>query len=229
MNKILIGVLCMMAALLAMTGIANAQGDGNSYDRVLRDANTAMQQLNGFWTAELANRGIPYTPPSHVEYYHTTGNRACGNGSESMARNAFYCPDGNFINFDIDWFVDEYTKRFPGDAHTFWILAHEWGHSVQNAWRIAQPGVDQYTAPYRKEVQADCLAGAFLKQALSQGTLIPEAGDGQAIYTGLIEGGDGDWFDPRTHGRPDQRVKAFNNGYANSSGYCRQTDGIPQE
>lgn len=228
MNKTVVAVLCALAALLTLTTAANAQDYQNPYDRVLRDAGVVMQQLNGFWAAELANRGIAYAPVSRLEYYRTTGNRPCGSNTESLPRNAYYCPIGNFVDFDIDWFVDDYTKRFPGDANTFLVLAHEWGHSVQNSWNTAQPGVDQYTAPYRREVQADCLAGVFLKQAITQRTLIPEAGDGQAIWTQLVEGGDGSWFDPGTHGRADQRLAAFSNGYTNGSDYCRQTDGIPQ-
>lgn len=58
-----------------------------------------------------------------------------------------------------------------GDAYVYVIVAHEWGHAVQNRLAIGL----RYVA---RELQADCLAGAALDGADEDGTIVFEAGDG---------------------------------------------------
>jgi uncharacterized protein len=221
-------LIASMTVLLVGNSSASAQGDSAAEERVLRDANAIEQQLNAFWASDFRNHGLTYVQPSQFEYYHTTGNRPCGENNISWARNAFYCggADVNFVNFDIDWFSSELTN-YPGDILTWWVLAHEWGHSVQANWAARQPGVDQYAAGYRKEIQADCLAGVFIGQAVLQGTMTLEDGDPQALITTMSKAADGNWFNPGTHGTPAQRLTAFNTGLQTNSDTCRVNDGMP--
>lgn len=218
--------MILVAVLLVISeGVASGAPSQTGQDRVLRDANAVMGQLNYFWASDFRRHGYTYTPPSKFEYYYTSGNTPCGNDSSSMAKNAYYCPAGNFIDFDMDWFVSDLNKN-PGDITTWWVLAHEWGHSVQANWASLQPGQDYYSAPYRKEVQADCLAGAFFRQAISQGTIVLDNGDPQGLVTGLVQLADGNWYNPATHGAPIQRLTAFRSGLQGDSDTCRRGDGL---
>lgn len=83
------------------------------------------------------------------------------------------------------------------------ILAHEWGHMVQ--------GPVEGTAA---ELQADCLAGVFMK-----GVGLPWPTVEQFAAVNWSEGGDPYWT-PDGHGTKAQRVVAARRGYY---GYFGQT------
>jgi len=192
--------------------------------RVLEDADALRGLLDEFWTAELAQSGLGYDAPDRYEYYRTTGNSACGGKeADALPQNAYYCPvEGDeYIAFDIDWLTG-YLDAHPGNATTFLILAHEWGHAVQDAWTEQQPGLDVWNPGYLQELNADCLAGVFLADAFARGTVIEEEGDAVAIYGWLYDGGSGEWFDPGDHGSPEQRQEAFDLGFNQGTAYCRQ-------
>ncbi|MGR7023063.1 neutral zinc metallopeptidase [Geodermatophilus sp. URMC 62] len=192
-------------------------------EQVMRDADQLLPILNRFWVDEL-NRlyGLSFDTPDRYEYYHTTGNSSCGSDARQLPQNAYYCPvdQDEYIAFDMDWFAS-YLPAHPGGATTFLILAHEWGHAVQDTWMEQQPHYDTWNPPYRRELNADCLAGSFLQRQIADGTIIEEEGDANAIFSWLWEEGSGVWFDPSTHGTRVQRQQAFSEGYLNGTDYCR--------
>jgi len=191
--------------------------------KVLQDADAVADLLNEFWTQELRARyGLVFDPPNRFEYYRGYGNAPCGGEDNALPNNAYYCWEDTdeYVAFDLDWFAS-YLDEHPGGATTFLILAHEWGHAVQDTWVEQQPNTDVWNPPYRLELNADCLAGVWMADALRRGTIIEESGDAEAIFESLWEMGSGPWFDPGDHGTSEQRQQAFMDGLTQGTHYCR--------
>jgi predicted metalloprotease len=191
--------------------------------KVLDDATALGPLLNDFWTAELENvYGLQFDPPDRVEYYRGSENSACGGEPRPRPRNAYYCrPDTDeYVAFDLDWF-QEYLADHPGGATTFLILAHEWGHAVQDTWIEQQPGKDSWDPAYTQELNADCLAGVFLAASIKKGTIVEDEGDAEDIFGWLYEGGTAPWLSRGDHGTADERQTAFAHGYTKGTDYCR--------
>jgi predicted metalloprotease len=192
--------------------------------KVLTDAAAVGSLLNDFWTSELNTLypGTTFDPPDRFEYYSVAGNTPCGNDTQPKTNNAYYCfLDGNeHVAFDLNW-LQQYLQDHPGGATTFLILAHEWGHAVQDAW-LEHGDNDVWSAPARKELNADCLAGVFMRSSIDNRTIVEEVGDADTIFGWLYEGGTVPWTEPGDHGSAYERQTAFSDGYAQGTAYCRQ-------
>jgi predicted metalloprotease len=192
------------------------------HDRVLYDAEALQPLLDEFWTEALDETyGLSFDAPDRFEYYVDEGNSPCGDVYEPGTDNAYYCAvDGDeYIAFDVDW-LSGHLDEHPGDAVTFLVLAHEWGHAVQDTWVEQEPGVDRWEGP-AQELNADCLAGVFWDNGVRNGTIIEEEGDGEAVYGFLAAAGSGTWMDPGDHGTSEQRQLAFSEGYEYGLDHCR--------
>lgn len=194
--------------------------------KVLQDAGELESLLNGFWVRELGREGVAFDPPDGFWYYRSGETEPSCGGEPAESRNAHYCfADGEeHVAFDLDWF-QEYLIENPEGATTFLILAHEWGHAVQDSW-LESGGADRWERP-NQELDADCLAGVFLAQSIREGTIIEEPGDARAIFNWLYEAGaepsTSPWTEPSSHGTREQRQAAFSDGYTRDTNYCRTT------
>jgi predicted metalloprotease len=211
----------MSPVSLAVPGVIPGSPGQEPYQRVLTDANALQPILDDFWTRQLSAEGLDFDAPDRFEFYTGDTNSPCGEDSVPGAQNAYYCPVGGdeYIAFDVDWLAS-YLDAHPGDATTFLVLAHEWGHAVQDTWTEQEPGQDTWTGPAR-ELNADCLAGVFWDNGVRDGSIIEEDGDADAVFTWLADGGSGTWMDPGDHGTAEQRQIAFSDGYTNGVDYCR--------
>ena len=190
--------------------------------KVLSDARALGTLLNDFWTQELSEQyEISFDPPDRYEAYRGDDVKTCGGQPAPSRNNAYYCyPDTEeHVAFDLDW-LQEYLVRHPRGATTFLILAHEWGHAVQDTW-LESGGNDRWDPKNRQELNADCLAGVFLEASIDGGTIVEEAGDADAIFGWLYESGSSPWLAPGTHGTSDERQAAFVDGARNGTDYCR--------
>ncbi|GAA1685176.1 neutral zinc metallopeptidase [Streptomyces yatensis] len=172
---------------------------------VEEDINAAVSVTTTYWQThwpELFTGG--YNPPRILGAYDgdTPGTPLCG--SEPLPDdNAVYCPDGDYIAWDMDLMRWGHAR---GDAWVYLVIAHEWGHAVQNR-------LDAGLVDLARELQADCLAGAVLFGAAQDGTLTFEEGDTEELADALTALADRTpWTDVSDHGDASQRVGYFSRG-----------------
>lgn len=128
----------------------------------------AAASLEAYWSEELPSMGVDYRSTQVVLFTDQT-NTGCGGATAAIG--PFYCPPDETIYLDTA-FYDELVNRFGssgGSLAQMYVVAHEWGHHIQNITGIMN-GLDlQTTGPdsdtVRLEVQADCFAGAWVGAA----------------------------------------------------------------
>lgn len=121
----------------------------------------AATSLDAFWGGAVQG----YTQPELVIFDAAT-NTGCG--SATTAVGPFYCPTDQTVYLDTA-FYQELTSRFGatgGPLAQLYVVAHEWGHHIQQLTGITN-GLDlRATGPssdsVRLELQADCFAGAWV-------------------------------------------------------------------
>ena len=97
------------------------------------------------------------------------------------------------------------------------VLGHEYAHGIQVRLGI------QYSYTIQQELQADCMAGAYIGDSVKAGTLRLDRGDIDELRQGLLAVGDDPsqpWFAPDAHGTARQRTDAFFDGYEGSLAPC---------
>jgi predicted metalloprotease len=160
-------------------------------------------------------REIPGYKVTRLTLFRQGIDSACGTASSAVG--PFYCPLDRRVYIDLT-FYDELRNRFgaPGDFAQAYVIAHEVGHHVQNQKGLLGRGeVHQIET----ELQADCLAGAWAKDADARG--IVEVGDvdealnaAAAIGDDTIQRKTTGRVQPETwtHGSAAQRKAAFEKG-----------------
>jgi uncharacterized protein len=168
--------------------------------------------LGDYWTATFRRLGRVYVGPSDVVWYDFPTFTGCG---ITALGNSSYCRVDRTIYLDADLFARSIGNL--GDFAAATILAHEWGHEVQD-----ELGVFRWAVVHRywigKELQADCYAGMFARHAADLGIL--HAGDLDEATTLLASVGDDQRMkrnSPQAHGRPTERVGWFLRGYQTAS------------
>jgi predicted metalloprotease len=133
------------------------------------------------WSQILPKYGIQYVEPRLVLFSDSVESDC---GAAQAAMGPFYCPADQKVYVDLS-FYHELSQRFGagGDAAQAYVVAHEVGHHVQNlvgtAGKVsqAQQQVNREKAnelSVRLELQADCFAGVWLRNAeKSRGLLEP--------------------------------------------------------
>jgi predicted metalloprotease len=180
------------------------------------------------WKKVFAEGGQTYEPTTLRIF---TSGIQTGCGGASSATGPFYCPADKHVYIDLTFFR-ELQNRFQaaGDFAQAYVIAHEFGHHVQNLLGVMddvnrQQQEDPESAnelSIRLELQADCLAGVWGHSAQQQGLL--EAGDleeglnaAAAVGDDRIQkqSGGGVNRDTWTHGSSEQRTTWFRKGFEN--------------
>jgi hypothetical protein len=178
------------------------------------DVDDARKLAEEYWTAQFRESGIRFRPVSEVIAYERTGEVDCG-GQALGRNNAAYCSAGDFIAYDVNWAFGAF--RQIGDAFIFYLLGHEYAHAVQLRLGVQA----QFTI--QQELQADCMAGAYIGDLERQGRLRLQPDDTDELAAGLEAVGDDPgqpWFAEGSHGTARQRTQAFANGYQDSLEPC---------
>jgi uncharacterized protein len=141
--------------------------DANRYEdcRILAIINS----VQAYWT----ERGLRNYEPARTIFFEGGVSTACGNATSAVG--PFYCPADRQVYIDLGFF-DELQSQFGasgGDLAQAYVLAHEYGHHVQNLTgdlRRAERGdTGPQSGAVRVELQADCYAGVWVGNALQTG------------------------------------------------------------
>ena len=220
-------------------GLGGEQGGQGGVPASLDPNDTSGQFVNAvtvdvqsFWAKRFAAAGKSY--PTTVTVLFTDQTQS-GCGIASSATGPFYCPSDTKVYLDTAFF-DELKNRFgaPGEFAQAYVIAHEFGHHVQDALGIMDSVAQQQQSnpssandlSIRLELQADCLAGVWAHSVYTT----PDQSDIESITdkdvqdaleaaravgddriqeqaTGTID------KESWTHGSATQRSTWFNNGF----------------
>ena len=132
--------------------------------------NATVQSLDTYWADTLSSDGASYVLPSVTEF---TSSVPTGCGQASASTGPFYCPPDQGIFLDLGFF-DLLQSQFGasgGALAELYVVAHEYGHHIQNTTGVMDRIDRQATGPesdgVRLELQADCYAGMWIGAAAS--------------------------------------------------------------
>jgi predicted metalloprotease len=221
--------------------VANCEtgADANARD----DCRLAAASLNldQYWTNNLEG----YRQPQLIIVDQSTSS-ACGTASN--ATGPFYCPPEETIYVDPTFFaiLREQFDATAGPLAQLYVLAHEYGHHVQHIGGVMEAYPDNGSGPdsngVRMELQADCLAGAWVadagEQVDEQGVPFLQPPTESQVRDALDAAASvGDDHIQResgapvnesafTHGSSEQRQRWFKVGYQGGYQVC-DTFGVP--
>jgi uncharacterized protein len=131
------------------------------------DIRGAVGSAEEYWRGRFSDAGVRFAPIRQIGAYRQDGEVSCG-GEPIPRNNAVYCSAGDFIAYDVNWAVTAYAKI--GDAFVYYLLGHEYSHGIQVRLGI------QYQYTIEQELQADCMAGAYIGDSSKSGGLTIEEG-----------------------------------------------------
>jgi uncharacterized protein len=188
-----------------------------------------VNSVQAYWSQWFRAHGKQYQPADTVFF---TGSTQTGCGGATSEVGPFYCPNDKLVYIDLGFF-DDLRDRFGAEGGPFaeaYVLAHEYGHHAQDllgTLERAREGTGPQSGAVRVELQADCYAGVWARNAVAT-RLIEELTDAD-IQKGLDAAaavGD-DRIQQRTqgrvtpesftHGTSEQRQKWFMRGYQRGS------------
>jgi predicted metalloprotease len=199
-------------------------------DDQIQFVNAVTVDLQTFWTERFQAAGKTYPETRTVVFSDATST---GCGQASSATGPFYCPADQGIYLDLGFF-DELSSRFgaPGDFAQAYVMAHEYGHHVQNALGIMDQVQQQQTSSnandlsIRMELQADCLSGVWAHsiwtspdqadvESITEADVREAIGAAEAVGDDRIQEQATGRIDREswTHGSAEQRAKWFNTGF----------------
>jgi len=186
-----------------------------------------VNSLDEYWSTISPQIGVDFAYPRTNFFEGRVSTGGCGNASTSVG--PFYCPADQSIYIDLSFF-SELEQRFGasgGDTAEAYVMAHEYGHHIQNRAGISdavrQRGIGEGSDAVNLELQADCFAGVWvgnavstqLITALSEGDIDEALSAATAVGDDHIQQQSGMQVNPETwtHGSSAERRSWFMTGY----------------
>ncbi len=206
------------------TGTADVTGDAGK-----QFVSRVLGSTERVWGGIFTNMGQSYEQPKLVLFAGFVQS-ACGMAQSAMG--PFYCPGDRKVYIDLSFYRDMKDRLgAPGDFAQAYVIAHEVGHHVQNLFGIADKvqqermrasETEANALSVKMELQADCLAGIWAKEADASAHIL-EPGDIEEGLNAAAAIGDDRLQkqsqgyvvpDTFTHGTSEQRVRWFKTGFA---------------
>ena len=226
------------------SSVGNLKSDLSATCRTGEDANqrddcrivAVVNSVQAYWEERQPN----YQEATTVFFSGST-NTGCGAASSSIG--PFYCPTDQRIYIDLGFYQD-LRNRFGAQGGPFaeaYVIAHEYGHHVENLRGVLARARSRDTGPQsaavRVELQADCMAGMWARGAVDTG-FIEELTDADiadglnaaaAIGDDRIQEQAQGQVSPEswTHGSSEQRQKWFLIGYRSTETFPCDTFAVP--
>ncbi|MBA2697332.1 MAG: neutral zinc metallopeptidase [Nocardioidaceae bacterium] len=193
-----------------------------------------VNSVQDYWGDALPDQGdVDY---EQAQWQDFSGTLSTGCGQASSATGPFYCPVDKGVYLDQSFFDDMLEGQLGakgGDFAESYVVAHEYGHHVQDLLGTLSKYQSRETGPtspsVRIELQADCYAGLWAQAATttkdSNGevfiTDITQTDIGEAIDAATAVGDDkiqrqtSGRVNPEqwTHGSAEERVRWFMTGF----------------
>jgi uncharacterized protein len=184
------------------------------------------KDVDAYWTKAFKDSDLPEPRVSYqwIPAAQTAAS-ACGDEDGGLGDSAAaYCPGDDTIYISQKFATDIYDGaldhalpgssqgygRTIGDFAVAYIVAHEYGHQIQDELGLFQEyGRQLPTMAF--ELQADCYAGTWARSAGEENRL--EEGDVEEALGAALAVGDFDAGNPGHHGTPEQRAAAWNSGF----------------
>ena len=193
-----------------------------------------VNSVQRFWDGVFQRSGKRY-PYADTVFFTDQVQTGCGVASSQVG--PFYCPQDQLVYIDLGFF-DELQSRFGVGGAPFaqaYVIAHEYGHHVQNQLGVLDSIRGDRKGPeskaVRSELQADCYAGVWGANAVSTGLIeqLTQADINEGLDAATAIGDDRiqertqGQVNPETwtHGSSEQRRRWFSRGYENGKpGAC---------
>lgn len=195
-----------------------------------------VTSIQDFWAQALPDQAGTTYQKAKIVWFTSATSSGCGQASAGMG--PFYCPADKLVYLDPSFFHDMLQGQLGasgGDLAEAYVVAHEYGHHVQDVLGTMAKAQSSATGPtsasVRLELQADCYAGLWVHAA----STVKDA-NGQTLISGITDADLADAVnaaqavgDDRiqqqsqgsvdqeqwTHGSSAQRVAWFTKGYRN--------------
>jgi predicted metalloprotease len=124
-----------------------------------------VESIQDYWAGVLDERYVR----TETNFFTGSVQTACGGATSGSG--PFYCPADQLVYIDLTFF-DQLREQFGAQGGLFvdaYVLAHEYGHHVQNLLgtnaRVTPGESGPESGSVRLELQADCFAGAWAHHA----------------------------------------------------------------
>ncbi len=198
--------------------------DANERDdcRIVGVVNSVQKFWNGVF--ERSNKSYQYVDTVLFTDAIDTG---CGQATSQVG--PFYCPGDKHVYIDLGFFQDvkDQLGVQPTPFVEAYVIAHEYGHHVQDQLGVLDDIRGDTQGPeskgVRSELQADCYAGVWAAHAVETGLIeqLTQADINQGLDAAAAIGDDRiqertqGQVNPETwtHGSSEQRRRWFSRGY----------------
>ncbi|WP_433256530.1 neutral zinc metallopeptidase [Streptosporangium sp. CA-135522] len=175
--------------------------------------------LDKAWSQVMRAQGIAWQRPGYA-IVATKGRGACGDFPSRNSNVPYYCPRNDTIYGSTSALVKEYGDGLPWHGAIVSMMAHEYGHHVQELsglsdswWRQTSQATSEsgkLALSRRGELQATCFGAMFMRSVAATYPVTPARRNTLYYFYSQV----GDWQGhPRDHGSPTNNNRWFRQGY----------------